>query len=77
MPNRAFVLQSEIERRTGFSVEQLRKWRQRFGFPPAQYEENGKAIYSRESVDRLMVIKRLLEAGLRPRQVVAKTAAEI
>lgn len=76
MPNRAFVLQSEIERRTGFSVEQLRKWRQRFGFPPAQYEENGKAIYSRESVDRLMVIKRLLEAGLRPRQVVAKTAAE-
>jgi hypothetical protein len=76
MPNRAFVLQSEIERRTGFSVEQLRKWRQRFGFPPAQYEGNGKAIYSRESVDRLMVIKRLLEAGLRPRQVVAKTAAE-
>jgi len=76
MPNRAFVLQSEIERRTGFSVEQLRKWRQRFGFPPAQYEENGKAIYSRESVDRLMVIKRLLEAGLRPRQVVAKTAVE-
>jgi len=76
MPQNAFVLQSEIERRTGFGIEQLRKWRQRFGFPPAQYEVSGRAIYSGESVDRLLVIKRLLEAGLRPGQVVAKTAAE-
>ena len=76
MPQNAFVLQSEIERRTGFGIEQLRKWRQRFGFPPAQYEASGRAIYSRESVDRLLVIKRLLESGLRPGQVVAKTAAE-
>jgi len=76
MPENAFVLQSEIERLTGFGIEQLRKWRQRFGFPPAQYGVNGRAIYSRESVDRLLVIKRLLEAGLRPGQVVAKTAVE-
>jgi methanogenic corrinoid protein MtbC1 len=76
MPENTFVLQSEIELRTGFGVEQLRKWRQRFGFPPAQYDVNGKAIYSRESVDRLLVIKRLLEAGLRPGQVVAQSAAE-
>jgi len=76
MPNNAVVLQSGIELRTGFGVEQLRKWRQRFGFPPAQYGLDGKAVYSRDTVDRLVVIKRLLEAGLRPRQVVAKTAAE-
>ena len=71
-----FVLQSEIKRKTGFGIEQLRKWRQRFGFPPAQYESSGRAIYSRDSVDRLLVIKHLLEAGLRPGQVVANTAAE-
>ncbi len=76
MTENTFVLQPEIERLTGFGIEQLRKWRQRFGFPPAQYCENGRAIYSRESVDRLMVIKRLLEAGLRPGQVVGKTVAE-
>jgi methanogenic corrinoid protein MtbC1 len=76
MPNNALVLQSGIERRTGFGIEQLRKWRQRFGFPPAQYGLDGKAVYSRDTVDRLVVIKRLLEAGLRPRQVVVKTAAE-
>jgi methanogenic corrinoid protein MtbC1 len=76
MSKNAVVLQSEIERITGFSIEQLRKWRQRFSFPPAQYDVSGRAIYSRESVDRLIVIKRLLEAGLRPSQVVAKTANE-
>jgi hypothetical protein len=37
MPNNAFVLQPGIERTTGHGIEQLRKWRQRFGFPPAQY----------------------------------------
>ena len=76
MPQNAFVLQSEIELRTGFGVEQLRKWRQRFGFPPAQYDAGGRAIYSRDTVDRLLVIKRLLEAGFRPGQVVAQSAAE-
>ena len=76
MPENDFVLQPEIERITGFGIEQLRKWRQRFGFPPAQIGVNGRASYSRESVDRLLVIKRLLEAGLRPGKVVAKTAAE-
>lgn len=76
MLKNAFVLQSEIELITGFSIGQLRKWRQRFDFPPAQYDANGGAIYSNESLDRLLVIKRLLEAGLRPNQVVAKSAAE-
>jgi len=71
-----FVLQSEIERITGFGIEKLRKWRQRFGFPLAEYEADGRAIYSRESVDRLLVIKRLLEAGFRPGQVVANTAVK-
>ena len=70
MPKNAFVLQSEIERLTGFGIEQLRKWRQRFGFPPAQYDASGGAVYARESVDRLLVIKRLLEAGRRPGQIV-------
>jgi methanogenic corrinoid protein MtbC1 len=76
MPQNTFVLQSEIELITGFGIEQLRKWRQRFGFPPAQYDVRGRAIYSRDTVDRLMVIKRLLEAGFRPGHVVAKTVLE-
>jgi hypothetical protein len=63
MPQSPFVLQSEIERKTGFGIEQLRKWRQRFGFPPAQYEVSGRAIYSRDSVDRLLVISTCWKPG--------------
>ena len=76
MPTNSFVLQSEIERLTGFGVDKLRKWRQRFGFPSVEHAVDGRAIYSRESVDRLLVIKRLIEAGFRPSQVVANTAAD-
>jgi MerR family transcriptional regulator, light-induced transcriptional regulator len=76
MQKNTFVLQSDIELKTGFGIDQLRKWRQRFGFPPAQYEVKGKAIYSRETVDRLLLIKRLLEAGFHPGQVVANTLVD-
>ena len=60
MPTNSFVLQSEIERLTGFGVEKLRKWRQRFGFPSAEHGVDGRAIYSRESVDRLPSISKWL-----------------
>ena len=76
MPQNTFVLQSEIERLTGFGIDKLRKWRQRFGFPSTQHEVDGRVIYSSESVERLLVIKRLIEAGFRPGQVVANTAVD-
>ncbi len=77
MSTQPIVLASEIERETGFGKDQLRKWRQRFGFPPAESTANSKAAYSRETVDQLLLIKRLLEGGFRPRQVVGKTALEL
>jgi DNA-binding transcriptional MerR regulator len=70
-------LPSEIERETGFGTGQLRKWRQRFGFPPGEVSADGKAAFSRKTVDQLLLIKRLLEAGFRPGQVVDKTTSEL
>jgi len=77
MRAKTFVSSSEIERETGFGKGQLRKWRQRFGFPPAEASADGKTVYSRKTVDQLLLIKRLLEAGFRPGQVVGKTAREL
>ena len=77
MRTRPFVLSSEIERETGFGIGQLRKWRQRYGFPPMGSTVDGKAAYSRKTVDQLLLIKRLLEAGWRPGQVVGMPAGEI
>ena len=43
MRAQTFVLPSDIERETGFGIGQLRKWRQRLGFPPAASMADGKA----------------------------------
>ena len=72
-----FYIPSEIERETGFGKEQLRKWRQRFGFPPKESNLTGVTAYSLTTVNQLLLIKRLLEAGLRPAQVVGKSIVEL
>ena len=77
MRSNTFFLPSEIERETGFGKEQLRKWRQRFGFPPKESNDDGKIAYSGNTVDQLNLIRRLLEAGFRPAQVVGKTFEEL
>jgi len=73
----ALVSSSNIEFETGFSSDLLRKWRQRYGFPPQEVLVNGKAAYSRETVRRLLLIKRLLENGLMPAQVVSRSLLEL
>ena len=77
MRTNLFVAPSEIERETGFGKDQLRKWRQRFGFPPVETAADGMVAYSRKTVDQLLLIKRLLEAGFRPGQVVGLSAREL
>ena len=77
MQSGTYFLPSEIERETGFGKEQLRKWRQRFGFPPKESNGEGKIAYSVDTVEQLHLIKRLLEAGFRPAQVVGKTILEL
>ena len=77
MQSSTYFLPSEIERETGFGKEQLRKWRQRFGFPPKESNVDGKIAYSDQTVEQLHLIRRLLEAGFRPAQVVGKTVLEL
>ena len=72
-----FVSPSDIERETGLGKDQLRKWRQRYNFPPIESTADGKAAYSRKTVDQLCLIKRLLEGGFRPSQVVGIPTADL
>jgi len=73
MSTNASISPSEIERETGFGKGQLRKWRQRYGFPLLESMVYRNSAYSRQTVDKLILIKRLLEAGFRPGQVVGMT----
>ncbi|MEY4729491.1 MAG: hypothetical protein RL020_649 [Pseudomonadota bacterium] len=61
---------SIVERETGLSKDLLRIWERRYGFPAPQRDVTGDRLYPREQVNRLRLIKRLIDSGLRPGKVV-------
>ena len=77
MQSDKLVPASEIELETGFGKDLLRKWRQRYGFPHLETGTDGKIGYSRKAIQHLLLIKRLLEGGFRPAQIVGKHPLEL
>jgi hypothetical protein len=61
-----------VERETGLSKDVLRKWEVRYGFPAPLRDDKGERVYPGDQLDRLRLIKRLLDAGLRPARVVGE-----
>lgn len=61
---------ASVERETGLSRETLRIWERRYGFPKPLRDANGDRVFNAAEVERLLLIKRLLEMGHRPGQVV-------
>lgn len=61
----------KLAKATGFSVERLRMWELRYGQPQGQRLPSGHRRYGAEEVERLHLVRRALEQGMRPRQVVA------
>jgi methylmalonyl-CoA mutase cobalamin-binding subunit len=66
-----------VERDTGINKETLRVWERRYGFPSPWRDAAGERLYPPEQVQRLRLIKRLLDAGHRPGRVVASPAEEL
>ena len=60
-----------VERETGLSKDLLRVWERRYGFPQPQRDAQVERLYPLEQVQRLRWIKRLLDQGARPGQVVS------
>jgi MerR family transcriptional regulator, light-induced transcriptional regulator len=59
-----------VERDTGIARDTLRVWERRYGFPLPVRDASGERLYPREQVRRLQLIRRLLNRGFRPGQVV-------
>ncbi|MEN9904880.1 MAG: hypothetical protein RLZZ555_1445 [Pseudomonadota bacterium] len=68
---------AEIERDTGLGKDALRVWERRYGFPQPLRDARGDRLYDQQTLDRLLLIKRLLDSGHRPGQVVALPATEL
>lgn len=62
---------ADIERDTGLSKDTLRVWERRYGFPSPQRDSRGQRRYDESQFARLRQIRRLIDAGHRPRQVVS------
>jgi MerR family transcriptional regulator, light-induced transcriptional regulator len=61
---------ASVERDTGLSKDTLRVWERRYGFPMPQRDSMGERAYSLDQVDKLRLLKRLLDLGHRPGKVV-------
>ena len=66
-----------VEHDTGLSKDTLRVWKRRYGFPSPARDSNGQRVYSSDQLEKLRVIKRLMDSGERPGKIVPATLSEL
>lgn len=66
-----------VERDVGLSKDVLRVWERRYGFPAPGRDANGERLYPAEQVQRLRLIKRLMDQGHRPGRLLTAGVEEL
>ena len=66
-----------VEHDTGLSKDTLRVWERRYGFPMPRRDDIGERAYPLDQVEKLRIVKRLLDAGHRPRRIATLTLDEL
>ncbi|MGB4856260.1 MAG: MerR family transcriptional regulator, partial [Candidatus Dechloromonas phosphoritropha] len=66
-----------VERDTGLSKDVLRVWERRYGFPAPDRDDHGERSYPAEQVERLRLVKRLMDAGHRPGKLLSTPPEEL
>lgn len=66
-----------VERDTGLSKDTLRVWERRYGFPVPGRDPGGERSYPLDQVEKLRIIKRLMDAGHRPGRIVARSVEDL
>jgi DNA-binding transcriptional MerR regulator/methylmalonyl-CoA mutase cobalamin-binding subunit len=61
---------SDVERETGLAKETLRVWERRYEFPQPLRDALGERVYPIDQVQKLRVIKRLIDRGYRPGKII-------
>lgn len=61
---------SEVSNLTGIPKDLLRMWERRYGYPCPQRDENGDRRYSQSEVEKLRLIRQLIDQGKRPGKLV-------
>jgi methanogenic corrinoid protein MtbC1 len=68
---------SDVERETGVAKETLRVWERRYGFPVPARDVHGQRVYMAADLDKLRLIKRLIDLGHRPGKIVGLSFDEL
>lgn len=66
-----------VERDTGISKDTLRVWERRYGFPTPDRDEFGERAYPLDQVEKLRLLKKLMDAGHRPGKIVPYSMDEL
>ena len=66
-----------VERDTGLSKDVLRMWERRYSFPVPRRDDNGERLYSLDQVERLRLMKRLMDLGHRPGKLMGLSMPEL
>jgi MerR family transcriptional regulator, light-induced transcriptional regulator len=68
---------SAVERDTGLSKDTLRIWERRYRFPRPDRDANGERVYPLSQVEKLRLIKRLMDQGHRPGQIIPRSLDQL
>lgn len=66
-----------VERETRLSKDVLRAWEKRYGFPNPERDTNGERCYPAAQVERLRLMKRLIDQGHRPGSLMRLSSGEL
>src|SRR5690606_12731790 len=66
-----------VEREVGLSKDVLRVWERRYGFPAPQRDRHDERVYPADQVERLRLVKRLMDQGHRPGRLLSRPVDEL
>lgn len=66
-----------VERESGLSKDTLRIWERRYGFPQPVRDPNGERVYPPKQVEKLLLMKRLMDLGQRPGKMADLTIGDL
>ncbi len=66
-----------VERDCGLSKDTLRVWERRYGFPAPFRDDRDERLYPPDQVQKLRILRRLIDAGHRPSKIVTRSLEEL
>ena len=68
---------SDVSRIAGIPKDLLRMWERRYAYPKPERDVNGDRVYTDEELNKLIVIRQLVDQGRRPGKLVGLELAEL